>query len=476
MNICLITADGMRYDALRCNGNALARSPHLDALSAEGVRFSRGYCTQPICMPCRSTLMTGRWPSAHGVWQNGVPLDPDAPNLATALRDAGWSTQCYGKFHFRPWLPDLTPDENAHRPEYHGDGPYYGFDKVRVADHSREDRYYDWLAERHPQWLDLARDPRGEAPADAVNAWKSRMPNDATKTAYIADLCIDAIAHRDRSRPTFLWASFIDPHHPYNPPSPHCDYFDDVDFPQPPHNDGPPADLPEHYHWWAKRLRDMWGFDDGATRDWLNVRRMYQGKVSHVDEHIGRVMAALKQHDMWDDTLVVYLSDHGTMLGDYGFMQIGEYSQECLVRVPLIIKTPNGASGATCDALTSTADIMPTLLQYAGVDVPSGVQGLDLQPLLADPSATLRDELLIEQRYGENPPEGFNTIVTDRHKLSLFSNGREGELYDLEDDPQELNNCFHAPTHAALQCELTHRLAALQQRCADPLPRRVACW
>jgi arylsulfatase A-like enzyme len=474
-NILFITADGMRYDALRCNGNALAQSPRLDALAREGVRFTRAYCSQPICMPCRSSIMTGQYPSVHGVWQNGVPLDENLPNLPTLLGELGYDTSCYGKFHFKPWLDGLDPNESGHHREYDGDGPYYGFNRARVTDHSDEDRYFDWVNQHHPQHLELARNPRREAPSDATNAWKGTLPAEATKSRYTADLCIDDMRHRDRDKPMFLWASFIDPHHPYNPPPPYCDMFDDADFPQPPDNAGPDASLPSWYHDWKRRLAEHWGYTDAATRDWLRMRRMYQGKVAHVDDEIGRVLDALRDEGLWHNTLVVYMSDHGTMLGDYGLVQVGEYSQECLVHVPMIIKPPTGLHAST-DALASAIDVLPTMLDYAGGASPLGVQGHSLRGVIEGREVHVRDALMIEQRWGQNPPEGFTTLVTERYKLSAATNGIEGELYDLHNDPREVNNLFNHGHYREIQADLMHRLAVELQRQRNPLPRRTGCW
>src|SRR5690606_24851403 len=189
-NLLMISCDGMRYDALRCNGNELVRTPNLDRLAAAGTRYSRAYCPQPICGPCRASVMTGRYPWAHGPWQNGFTLRDDPTLLPHLAAAHGYRTECYGKCHFRPWLSSLDPSEatEAQNPEYLGDGPYYGFQRVRVADHSSKDRYYDWVAEHFPQHLDLAHDRAREKPAGVKLGWKTSLPVEATKSRYIGDL------------------------------------------------------------------------------------------------------------------------------------------------------------------------------------------------------------------------------------------------------------------------------------------------
>ena len=480
LNLLVISADGLRYDALHCNGNRLAQTPRLDRLAREGTRFERAYCTQPICMPCRASIMTGRYPWAHGVWQNGVPMNPDQTLLPGVLHEHGYRTATFGKCHFKPWLDSLDPDEStaSHAAEYLGDGPYYGFQTATVIDHSGRDPYHDWIARHHPRWQDLVDDRRREKPDDAVIAWKSALPAEATKSRFISQASmkwLDRVSQDER--PFFGWVSFDDPHHPYTPSPPFADLFDDVDFPPPPdHLDGPSADLPPSYHDWARRLRETWGHVDTASKRWLEVRRLYQGLVSQVDAEIGRVLDHLQTLGQRQRTVVVFVSDHGTMLGDYGLMQVGEYSQEPLVHIPMIWSAPDADPGQITAGLANTADLLPTLLDYAGIQPPAGTQGLSLRPILQDPAQRVRDDLLINNRHGQQPPAGFRTLVTDQHKLSVGLTPGVGELYDLHADPLERDNLFGRPAHADLQARLTDRMLRAVLRDQDPLPQRTGCW
>lgn len=479
-NLLIITADGMRYDALRCNGNPRITSPRLDALADQGTRCERAYCSQPICMPCRSSIMTGRFPSAHGVWQNGIPLT-DSPELLTRLLSQhGYRTACVGKTHFTPWLPSLIPDETAHRREHPGEHDYYGFEHIRVVDHSDEDPYFDWVARHFPEYEQLARNPTLDKPEGVRIAWKSTLPKEATKSRYIADHTIAALREQPCDQPFVLWSSFLDPHHPYNPSQPFCDLYDEVEFPAPPSNEGPGTDLPRQYHEWVERLAEHWGHTDTAQRRYQHVRRMYQGKVNQVDHEIGRVLDALEQRGGADNTVIVFLSDHGTMLGDFGLMQVGEYSQEPLVHVPMIWRGPGINTEAASNSLVSAVDVMPTLLDFAGIESPLGVQGQSLRSMLCgkpDGDVPQRSGLLIENRWGQNPPASFRTLVTDRYKLSIYATEEnEGELYDLRNDPQEMTNLFNRPEAAAIQARLTDQMLRECLRNEDPLPQRQACW
>jgi len=478
-NLLIISTDCLRYDALHCNGNALARTPRLDALAARGVRYSRAYCPQPICAPCRASVMTGQYPWVHGTWQNGFTLRDRPTLMPHVLARSGYQTHCYGKCHFRPWLSSLDPSEAtaAQHPEYLGDGPYYGFERVRVVDHSSQDRYYDWVAEHFPQHLALAHDRASERPPGAKLGWKSSLPVEATKSRYIGELTIGALSELARSeQPFFMWASFDDPHHPYTPSAPYCDWYDDVDFPRPPSNEGPGPNLPRHYHDWVRRLAETWGHVDTAQTQYPQIRRMYQALVSQVDAEIGRVLDALDETGLAENTLIVFFSDHGTMLGDYGLMQVGEYSQEPLVRVPMIWRGPGVAAGAVCDGLASMVDIMPTMLDCCGVEPVLGVQGLSLRPQLADARHKLRRDLLINNRWGQSPPESFRTLVTDRYKLSVGTASGAGELYDLHTDPLEVNNLFGRAEAAPLQADLMRRMLVACLRDDNPFPVREACW
>lgn len=481
-NILIITADGMRYDALHCNGNEQVTSPHLDALAERGVRCDRAYCSQPICMPCRASIMTGRYPSAHGVWQNGIALSDTPALLTRVLAQSDYRTLCFGKTHFRPWLPSLVPDESAHRREHVGDTDYYGFEQVRVVDHSDNDPYYDWVARHFPAYEELARCPGMDRPVEAKIAWKSTLPREATKSRYIAEQTNAALRELPTDRPFMLWSSFLDPHHPYNPSQPYADLYDDVEFPPPPSNQGPDPSLPRQYHQWVERLAEHWGYTDTAQRRYQQIRRRYQGKVNQVDVEIGRVLDALAQRPDAENTIVLFLSDHGAMLGDFGLMQIGEYSQEPLLHIPMIWQGPGITANAARCALVSTIDVMPTLLDFAGIDPPLGVQGRSLRPLLTNTvdhdsdDAGFREGLLVENRWGQDPPEGFRTWITSRYKLSIYTQAGEGELYDLQEDPQELTNLFGQPAYAEVQAQLTEQMLRECLRQVDPLPSREACW
>ena len=473
-NILMISMDTLRYDAVGACGNPLARTPNIDALTAAGTLCSRAYCTHPHCMPSRASMMTGRHCSCHGVWQNGVALSENETTLPAVLGEADYVTALFGKAHFRPWRRAFNdPTQYAEHP---GGEPYYGFQQTQVVDHSEDDAFCEWVRREYPDWADLAIHPYKDRPDDTTMAWKSTLPAEATKTHFISEATIEAIRSRDANRPFYFWASFVDPHHPLAPPAPYGDWYDDVDFPPPPAVDGPWDNLPTHYAQW----REMVTQPGRVQAQWQTIRRMYQGKVSHVDAEIGRILAMLDAEGLADNTIVLMLSDHGAMLGDYGLMAVGCYSSEAVVHVPMIWRAPGIAAGATRSELISVADVMPTMLDTLGLDAPAGMQGRSLRALLTDgtPDRPWRDQLVIEQRMNEDPgePAGFKTLITDRYKLSLYSDPREGELYDLQDDPRELNNLYGRQEAAAVQTKLTGRFARALLFDDDPLPERTAPW
>jgi arylsulfatase A-like enzyme len=206
---------------------------------------------------------------------------------------------------------------------------------------------------------------------------------------------------------------------------------------------------------------------------------MYQGKVSHVDDRIGRILAALDAGGFARDTVVVLFSDHGVMLGEYGIPSGGAKPSDVCSRIPMIWRVPGARRGAVNSGLVSTVDIMPTLLELAGVAAPAGVQGLSLRPLLEDRATRVREDLLMEGgREGERPgaPNLSKTLIAARHKLTLYADPDEAELYDLQDDPHELRNLYTRPEAADLRRELTERLARRIIRSQNPLPLRVAPW
>jgi arylsulfatase A-like enzyme len=528
-NILLIVTDQHRADHLGCYGNAVVRTPNIDALAARGLRFERCYVTNPNCMPNRAAMLTGRMPSVSGVRHNGVPLPLEALTFVETLRRTGYRTALIGKAHLqtqsrrevpdpllfpamRPtmaaaqsgreaWpiaIPDDTDDPRylAEReelwtadPSRRIDLPYYGFEQVEFAcGHGDQvsGHYRAWALEREPRIDSLVGPVNAKTAATvAPQAWRTAVPEELYPTSFVAERSIAALerfaADRDRG-PFMLQCSFPDPHHPFTPPGRYWDMYNPAEVALPPSfgrvDPGAPALL--------QRLRAL-----AAQPGWVPGRFCTQpigeaglrqalalnfGAITMVDDAIGRVMAALQRLGLADDTVVVFTSDHGDLMGDHSLVFKQGFHYEGLVRVPLIWRDPERPGPAVERKLASTLDLARTLLQRVGLPVPVGVQGIDL----VDPRA-VRDGVVIEEddlpiHMGELGPVRMSSFIDGRWRITLWHGEPRGELFDREVDPHELQNLWGYPGAAGVRAELTERLLRERLALVDvlPLARRSA--
>ncbi|MBA0126399.1 sulfatase-like hydrolase/transferase [Haloechinothrix sp. YIM 98757] len=495
-NILLIMTDEQRADHVGFGGHPLLHTPNLDALAAGGMRFDRAFVANPICMPNRSSILTGRVPSVHGTRVNGISLDPDSMTFARALRAEGYRTGLVGKSHLQnlghgseqvgAWLDHRSGDavrrsrqegwdrwENVerHRAEYVAVPPdFYGFDHVRLTggnSASATGHYYQWLLE---QGVDPAR-LQGRANASRAYAsweqvWQTAMPEDLYPTNYIADECVDFLEHRSTDdRPFLLWCSFPDPHHPFAPPERLYDMYapDDVPVPES-FGDTHERSLPHYRAMVARRGQPQGPFTGWAvTEEQYRVAAAVQfGMITMIDEAVGRILAALRRQGLDQSTVVIVTSDHGDMFGDHGLMLKHAMHYEACTRVPLVVRAPGYPAGA-CDSLVSSLDIASTILDLCGCDAYRGMQGRSLVPLLTEPAGRLRESLLVEEDEvfglsGLPGPIRMRTLITEHARLTTYAGQQGGELFDLDSDALEMNNLWDRDRARSMRAELAERL------------------
>ncbi|MDZ7802346.1 MAG: sulfatase-like hydrolase/transferase [Trueperaceae bacterium] len=430
-NILLITADQLRYDHTGFAGHPVVRTPNLDALAAAGTTFTQTYAPAAVCVPSRQSILTGQYPSAHGAMSNQSSVPEGTPTIASRLRDSGYRTAAIGKMHFEPVYAA------------------YGFDHMRLAEQNgqgwRIDDYHaTFLRQRGlvDQWdlWDQQYEHRLEAPKrywDSFGTATSELPDEAYHTTWIADETIRWIAERPSDAPFFAWTSFIKPHHPFDPPAPYDRMYDPGEVPL-------PTGWPDG--WRDKPLAHVLGdprmgyFDvrDMSERALRTVAAHYYGLITHIDHHVGRIVATLEQQGIRDRTWIVFTSDHGDYLGQYGlFLKYPNVPYDALARVPLVVAGPGGAEpqGRAVDDLASLIDLLPTFCTFAGATPPAGTQGVDLAPLLRGDACGLEPRsVLIEGN------DGFKGVRTRDYKLLYHRSGQTTELYDLENDPDETRN------------------------------------
>lgn len=416
-NVVLIMTDQQRGDCVGLDPNApeVLQTPNLDWLGNSGAFFGRGYSECPSCIPARRSLMTGTAPASNGVVGfQGMEWRP-RHTLAGELSGAGYQTEMIGKLH-------LSPARKR-----------YGFDHMQLADgtRGRENDYVDWLRERHGR---TEVDP-GMAHGISSNGWVGRphhLPEEQMHTFWCVDRAMEFLRKRDPSAPFFLNLSFIDPHPPLTPPRVYYDRYISRELPEPVVGD------------WAQEFdAPPKGLDPDASEICLNTHDMqcaraaYFGMVNFIDDQIGRLFQFAR--GLLNDSLVIFTSDHGEMLGDHHLFR-KTWPYEASARVPFLIRAPRswGApESVTCGSPVGLQDIMPTILDACGLNVQETCTGRSLMPVVRGESDGVRDAL-----HGEHSGcyayEHGNHYVTDgRHKYIWFTQTGREHLFDLDDDPYE---------------------------------------
>ena len=521
-NFLFIITDQHRADHLGCYGNSVVRTPNIDRLAQNGARFERFHVATPICMPNRATLMTGRMPSLHGARQNGIPLPLTATTFVDILRAAGYATALVGKCHLQsingnaPAVGMPEPDPRRAPPpaelreadnsltrhgrydqelpstwarefNFEPTLPYYGFDHVELAiGHGDKPvgHYARWLKARHPN-PDSLRGPENQLPGNhysAPQAWRTRMPESLYPTAYVAERTIaylENYSRTDRRRPFFLQCSFPDPHHPFTPPGRYWDMYDPDSIALPPSFHAGERALPPHLKTLYEERAQQKSNRDGQRAFAITEREVKEaialtyGMITMIDDAIGSILGWLKTLRLDEDTVVVFTSDHGDFMGDHQLLLKAALHYRGLVRVPFIWSDPD-ARPSVHSCLCGTLDIADTILDRAGLQAPNGMQGRSLLPALRGEKAG-HDALIIEehQRRGYMGMKNnfrARSLITADNRLTLYEGVSWGELYDLTDDPQEMNNLWDDPRARQRRSELTELLARRMMELADSSP------
>jgi choline-sulfatase len=462
-NIVVIMSDQHRADLMGCAGAVGVRTPHLDRLAAEGIRFSRVNCQGPLCMPARASFMTERYVRDHGVYTNWAEVDSASPTYVKALRDAGYHTVMLGKAHlYRDEVHTARHvDDLAFRLEQ------LGFAEVEESGDkfstSMPNRYTDSLRERglfevyRQHIVDRSYQGENETGAGATK----RIPMwDTTPLALPVDAYIDQwqggeavrwIAEYQHDQPFLLFVGFPGPHDPWDAPAEAVARYHDVELALPHSTRRPDIEGTGTY---GRLLRAFLGLSDTTTMTddtILAVRRAYCADVSVIDDAVGRIVAALAAKELLDDTWLIYTSDHGEMGGDHGLLSKCVMYRQA-VRVPLIIRPPSGLDGRVVDDIVEHLDVPATIRHIGGgVELPDSDGRSLLGHLNGDTPA--KRELSISENWG------FAMFETDRHKLVVDEDNRRAcQLFDLLDDPTEDNNLLRDPACTPIADELMELL------------------
>ena len=479
-NLLFICSDQQRTDTIGAYGNDWIETPALNELSSRSFVFENAYVTQPVCSPARSTMFTGLYPHSAGVVRNSQPgrhfsnLFPDAKTIAEMVSD-DYVCAKYGKWHLGD---DLQPQhgftewistEDAHD----GDQPTW----VDPAHKDRKSDYFDYLVAR-------GHEPQGdhEGHKSHTQAQRGLFPEEDTMAAFLSRNTVEFINERgEDSKPWLMYVNMFEPHPPYNGPL--NDMYDPALLDMGPLFLKKPADNTPAFNRVRAELHIAEAeeeYPDDPEGYWRELRARYFGNVTVLDRGIGPILKALEDSGQADNTIVVFTSDHGDSLGDRGMINKRAFYEE-VARVPLIVHVPwISKSEQRVDGSIGHTDLVPTLLELMGEDVPDHLQGVSRRDVL-EGSNVLSDDVFMQwhggaatvplgnaevERLSEVP---WRCMVSgDRWKLNL-SPSDTCELYDLNSDPLELENLYADAEHAERVRDMTARMRGWQARTGDEL-------
>ncbi len=450
-NLLLITTDQQRGDCLGCAGHPALETPYLDELAERGVRFSAAYSSVPSCTPARAAILTGmdQWNHGRLTMAGSDALEYPA-TLPGELAKAGYHTQAVGKMHHHPQrklygFHNMVLDESGRRIGNFVSDYHLWFEKFKDGPYGYRDHSIDW------------------------NSWMARpshLPEHLHPTYWTASEGIDFIFRRDPTKPFFLWLSFARPHSPYDPPQAYWDmYVDHPDIPDPVVGD------------WAapfdKRVDAVNApFTRRSARETRRARAAYYGSITFIDHQIGRFLYEFNRidHAALQNTVIIFTSDHGDMLGDHHHWR-KTYAYEGSAKVPFIVAFPrdwNIEGGQVIDAPIELRDIMPTLLDAAGVPVPDSVDGESLIGLCKGEREGWRSFVQGEHTYCYTKEQGMQYVTDGREKYIWFHHTGREQFFNLVDDPMECRNLADDPGMQERIDIWRRRLADINERRGDP--------
>jgi len=465
-NLLFLWTDEQRADTMAAYGNRIIRTPNLDKLAAESIVFERAYVTQPVCTPNRSAVMTGLWPHASGCTQNNIPLRQDTPCLPELLADPDYRTANMGKWHLGDEIFAQHGFQEWVSMEYYD--AYYR----KGRDRSKKPDYHDFLLE-----LGYRPDVAGR---QFSRGFAARRPIEHCKPRFLESRACDFL-RRNRAHPFVLHVNFLEPHMPFFGPLDDLHPPEDVDLPD---NFGDPLEENEPLRY--RLRRDYAQAKYGDARGIRALIARYYGLVSQVDRSVGAILATLDDLGLADETIVVYTSDHGDMMGSHHMVEKCVMYEEA-ARIPWLIRIPQMEKPArTCKAPVSHIDMVPTLLDLLGCPRREELPGQSLVPLIRGGRAA-EDHVFIQWNPGQGalrrgPNAGRmasaaeidrvarehtrTVIAPDGWKLCL-SDLDKCQLFHLAEDPGETTNLFDSPRHADVIGRLSERIHRWQDAVDD---------
>lgn len=480
LNILFIMTDQMRADCLSSLGHPVVKTPHLDALASEGVLFKQAYVQAAVCGPSRMCFYTGRYPHVTRSPWNEVPLPGDEKTMGHYFSDAGYQAALCGKTHYT--ADPLTDPESQ---------PEKGIDHATLAgletwelNDGRGDGWLQYLREKgydedicaHPFSVNI---PEGGEKDHA--AYPTLVRKEDSDTAFMTNRAMAFLADVGET-PWFLHLSYFKPHLPIVAPYPYNEMYDPADSPKP---NRIPEELenPHPFHIPYRIERKSVPFDEEQV--WRQRRATYYGLITEIDNHLGRLFDFMKENGLWDNTLIVFTSDHGEYVGDHWMFEKELFYDEAY-NVPFIVRDPRAAAdvtrGLVNEDFVESVDVVPTFLETCGLAIPEAIQGRSLVPIIMNERpADWRTEVHADwdfrfywtpKQLGIPPEKCRGWMVRDTHFKYWHFNGMPDVLFDLSEDPQELYNVAEDAEYT--EVVQTYRLKLMDWRMSNEDVSRVA--
>lgn len=465
-NIILILSDQQRYDTVSAYGlNDICRTPNIDALANEGMKFTNAFTSSPICAPSRASVMTGLFPHNHGVIDNFTDIKDGTPLLGECMKDQGYYCGFAGKWHVSP---SKTPEDCGFEGK-----PFMGYAfpgsqvfpslKFNQPPDNEPNYYREYLKENGFDIPDVSSGFLGNNPALQIQEMyaKHEGPIESTIEYFVAhetNRLIDKASNEDK--PFFIWANFWGPHSPSIVPEPYYSMYNPKDIKEHPSYKETFENKPYGYYLTEK----MWGLGDYGWDGFADIAAKYYGHCTMIDDMVGLIVAKLKELGLYEDTIIIYSADHGDCLGAHKLIEKGAFTYDEIYRIPMIVK---GAGKKDNDSFVYLQELMPTCLDIAGTLPYKSVDGTSLLPLMEGTKES-NDRTEIYGEFHNHFYVSRQRMVRDNKYQFTFNENEKGELYDFTKDPYQLNNVCYDEEYADIKKEYIEKLSCHLKETNDP--------
>ncbi|MGD1821784.1 MAG: sulfatase family protein [Pleomorphochaeta sp.] len=479
-NILWICTDQQRFDTLGCYGNKHTHTPNLDKLAKEGVLFENAFCQSPVCSPSRSSFLTGRYPRTTGCRENGQRIFTSEKVISKTLHENGYVCGLSGKYHINPANPDFFPQGEVRIDD--------GYDVFEWS----HGHAYKHASNAYQRWLnDIGVEYKKEE-YDFCKWIEKGMPEEYHQTTWCVERAksfVDSAKNFDS--PWMFSINIFDPHNPFDPPQDYLERYTKNlnDIPLPNYEEGELANKPEYQKLLHQSCLNVNPENiktllpaKMSDSDHRYVKAAYWAMCDLIDSQVGKMVEYLKEIGQYDNTIIIFNSDHGEMLGDHGLYYKAINMYDSAVHIPLIIHYPAKLKPRKVKAVLELMHIAPTLLEAANLPIEKGMQTTSIWDQLIN-EKTIESEDVYCEYYNSlkenriSPRECYGTMVrNEKFKIILYHGTSEGELYDLINDPSETHNLFDNPEYTVQKTDMLVRLCNKMSWTVDPLPIREGAF